>query len=224
VLRITLSAEETAAFDRRVRERARLAESAVMLLAAARLADAAVRARGHAPPQHVIPMPLSLDPKAGARRLFGNHLSMLMLALRRDELADERRALARLAEQQRSAVRDKLDLAMIAALDVARWLPGPAYRWLMGRPFHGELASLIFSNPGAVTIQAFAGLPVVSAYPLPTVVTPPGLQVIFSRFQGRLSASIVHAEGLLREDEAAAMPEALRAELLGEAAPGRGTV
>jgi hypothetical protein len=75
-----------------------------------------------------------------------------------------------------------------------------------------------------VTIKAFAGLPVIAAYPLPTVVTPPGLQVIFSRFGGRLSASIVHAGGLLPEDEAAAMPEALRSELLGEAAPGGGTV
>jgi len=215
VQRLWLSPDETAAFDRRVRERARLAETSLMVLAAARLADAALRARGHAPPRHVIPMPVSLDPKAGARRLLGNHLTMLMLALDRDDLADERRAVASLAEQQRAAVRDKLDLAMIAALDLARWLPTPAYRWLGEQPFRGELASLIFSNPGAVTLTSFAGVPVAAAYPLPTVVTPPGFQVIFSRHGGRLSASIVYAGGLLRDDEAQAMPEALRAELLG---------
>lgn len=216
VLRLTLSPDETQAFDRRVRERARLSESGLMILAAARLSDRALRARGVAPPQHVVPVPVSLDPKAGSRRLLGNHLTMLLLALRADELDDERRAIARLADQQRAAVREKLDLGMIAALDVARWLPTPAYRWLGEQPFRGELASLIFSNPGALSIAAFAGVPVTAAYPLPTVVSPPGFQVIFSRFAGRLSASLVASGGLLRDAEAAAMPDALRAELLGE--------
>jgi hypothetical protein len=216
VLRLTLSEDETRAFDRRVRERARLSDSSLMILASTRLADRALRARGLAPPQHVIPVPVSLDPKVGARRLLGNHLTMLLVSLKPDELADERLAVARLAEQQRAAVRDRLDLGMIAALDVARWLPTAAYRWLGEQPFRGELASLIFSNPGAMTIDTFAGVPVASAYPLPAVVTPPGFQVIFSRFGGRLSASIVHAAGVLRDAEAAALPDALRAELLGE--------
>ncbi|WP_438023491.1 hypothetical protein [Sorangium sp. So ce233] len=219
VHRLTLSADETRAFDLRVRQRARLAESSLMLIAATRLADRALVARGFAPPHHVIPLPLSLDPKAGSRRLFGNHLTMVLLSLGRDELHDDARAVARLAEQQRAMVRDKLDLAMVAALDLARWLPGPVYRWLGDQPFQGELASLIVSNPGAVTVERFAGLPVRSAYPLPAVVTPPGFQVIFSRFGGRLSASIVHGDGLLRPDEAAAMPAALRAELLGGPGP-----
>ncbi|KYG11042.1 hypothetical protein BE21_08950 [Sorangium cellulosum] len=225
VARLALSAEETRAFDLRVRQRARLAETSLMLIAAARLADRALVARGFAPPHHVVPLPLSLDPKGGARRLFGNHLTMVLLSLGRDELYDDARAVARVAEQQRAMVRDRLDLAMIAALDLARWLPGPVYRWLGDQPFEGELASLIVSNPGAVTVDRFAGLPVRSAYPLPAVVTPPGFQVIFSRFGGRLSASIVYGDGLLRPDEAAAMPGALRAELLGEpAAPAGGGV
>ncbi|WP_437314463.1 wax ester/triacylglycerol synthase domain-containing protein [Sorangium sp. So ce385] len=222
VARLALSAEETRAFDLRVRQRARLAETSLMLIAAARLADRALVARGFAPTHHVVPLPLSLDPKGGSRRLFGNHLTMVLLSLGRDELYDDARAVARVAEQQRAMVRDRLDLAMIAALDLARWLPGPVYRWLGDQPFEGELASLIVSNPGAVTVDRFAGLPVRSAYPLPAVVTPPGFQVIFSRFGGRLSASIVYGDGLLRPDEAAAMPGALRAELLGEPAPPAG--
>lgn len=222
VRRLELSEEETRAFDLRVRRQARLAETSLMVIAATRLADRALAARGFTPPQHVVPVPVSFDPKAGARRLLGNPLSMMMLSLQRDELFDDVRAVARLAEQQRAVIREKLDLGMLAALDVARWLPGPIYRWLGDQPFHGELASLIVSNPGALTIARFAGLPVVSAYPLPTVVSPPGFQVIFSRYGGRLSASIVHGAGLLRPDESAAMPGALRAELLGEAqsAPG----
>lgn len=219
VRRLLLSEGETRAFDRRVRERARLAETSLMLLGSARLNDRLLRARGAAPPRHVIPVPISLDPKAGARRLLGNHLSMLHFALDREELADERAAVARLAEQQRAAVREKLDLAMIAALDLARWLPGPAYRWLREQPFAGELASLIFSNPGPSALSSFAGVPAVDAYHVPAVAVPPGLQIIFSRFAGRLSATIVCSSGLLREDESAALPEVLRADLLTGAEP-----
>ncbi|WP_245678417.1 hypothetical protein [Chondromyces crocatus] len=144
---------------------------------------------------------------------------MLHFSLDRDDLADEHRAVVHLAEQQRVAIREKLDLAMLAALDLARWLPGFAYGWLRDSPFQGELSSMIFSNPGPMTITSFAGVPVADAYPLPTVVSPPGFQVIFSRFAGRLSASIVHTAGVLDEVEARTLPRALRADLLGEPAP-----
>ena len=219
VRRLVLSADETRAFDLRVRERARLAETSLMLLASALLLDRALAERGHAPPHHILPVPLSLDPKVGARRLLGNHLSMLHVSLDRDDLRDERRAVAHLADQQRNAVREKLDLAMLAALDLARWLPGVAYEWLRESPFRGELSSMIFSNPGPMTITSFAGVPVEDAYPLPTVVSPPGFQIIFSRHGGRLSASIVHAAGIFDDAEARALPLALRETLLGEPAP-----
>jgi diacylglycerol O-acyltransferase / wax synthase len=187
----------------------------VMLIAATRLADAALVRRGYAPSQHIVPVPLSLDPKAGATRMLGNHLTMMMLSLDREDLRDDLRGIAHLGDQQRAIVRQKLDVGMVAALDFARWLPARHYRWLSTRPFRGEMASLIFSNPGAVTIDSFAGRKVVDAYPLPAVVTPPGFQVIFTRFGGRLSAFLVYLDALLPAEEAARMGADLKADLLG---------
>lgn len=214
ILRVALTLEETRAFDQRVRQRAKLAETSVMVLAAARVADAAMVRRGYAPPHHLVPVPLSLDPKVGATRMFGNHLTMMMFSLDREDLRDESRAIARLAEQQRAVVRKKLDLGMIAALDFARYLPTAPYRWLSTRPFGGEMGSFIFSNPGAVTLERFAGLPVRDAYPVPTVVLPPGFQVIFTRFGGRLSAWIMTVDAVIGADEARGMADELKAELL----------
>jgi diacylglycerol O-acyltransferase / wax synthase len=212
--RVELTLEETRAFDQRVRQRAKLAETSVMVIAAARVADAAMVRRGYAPPHHLVPVPLSLDPKVGATRMFGNHLTMMMFSLDRDDLRDEARAIARLAEQQRAVVRRKLDLGMIAALDFARYLPTAPYRWLSTRPFGGEMGSFIFSNPGAVTLERFAGLPVRDAYPVPTVVLPPGFQVIFTRFAGRLSGWIMTVDAVIEPGEARGMADELRAELL----------
>lgn len=213
--RIRLSEDETRAFDLRVRQKAKLAETSVMVLASTRVYDGILRGRGLAPAQHLVPVPLSLDPKAGATRLFGNHLTMMTFALKRDDLADLGRAVATLGEQQRTIIRDKLDLGMLAALDFAKAAPAGIYHWFLTRPFGGEVSSFVFSNPGAVTLSSFAGLPVRDAYALPSVATPPGFHVIFSRHSGRLSALIGHVEGLLSAAEERAVAKQLRAELLG---------
>lgn len=215
VVRVHLTADETRAFDKRVRERAKLAETSVMVFASARLFDALVRGRGLAPAQHLVPVPLSLDPKAGATRMFGNNLTMMTFALRRDDLADLGRAVATLGEQQRAIVKEKLDVGMLASLDFAKVVPAGIYHWFLTRPFGGEMSSFVFSNPGAVSLTTFAGLPVNDAFALPSVATPPGFQVIFSRHGGRLSALVVFASGTLWPAEESSLAQQLRTELLG---------
>jgi hypothetical protein len=216
-IRLHLTVDETRAFDERVRRVARLAETSVMVLASARAVDDLMLARGFAPALHVVPVPLSLDPKGECGRLLGNHLTMMMLALDREDLRDEARAIAKLGDQQRAIVRQKLDLGMAAALDFARWLPRPVYELVADKPFRGEVASFVFSNPGAVAVPSFAGRAVVDAFPLPAAVSPPGLQLIFTRYAGRLSALVIHVEDAVAPWEARRLAESLRAELLGVA-------
>lgn len=215
VTRVRLTEDETKAFDRAVRERARLAESSVMVLASARVYDRILRGRGLAPAQHLVPVPMSLDPKVGAVRMFGNNLTMMTFALRRDDLGDTARAVASLAEQQRAIVRDKLDVGMLASMDFARAVPASIYHWFITRPFGGEVSSFVFSNPGAVGLSTFAGLPVRDAFALPSVATPPGFQIIFTRHGGRLAATAGHVEGVLSPAEERALASQIRAELLG---------
>jgi hypothetical protein len=212
-VRAVLTDAETQRFDARVRSIARLSETSVMLLAAARVVDRALQSRGFAPAQHIIPLPLSLDPKAGATRLLGNNLTMMLLSITRADLESEARGVAHLAEQQRHIVRNKLDTGMLAALNFAAMLPRPAYQWLADRPFHGEMSSLVCSNPGSLSIDAFAGVPVRDAYVLPAAVLPPGFQVIFTRFGGRLSAAIIYVDSVVSQGEAAMMAADLKGQL-----------
>lgn len=215
VERAWLSEAETASFDRRVREKAKLAETSVMVFASASLLDSVLRGRGLAPVQYLIPVPLSLDPKVGSGRMFGNNLTMMTFALGRDDLADLGRAVQSLAEQQRAIVKEKLDVGMLASLDLFRPVPSVFYHWFMTRPFGGEMSSLVFSNPGKTTLTTFAGVPVKEAYPLPGVTVPPGFQVIFTRSAGRLSAWIVFADGVLSEEERRGLAGKLTALLVG---------
>src|SRR5690606_9200426 len=87
--RLVLDEEVTRELYRSLRKRAKLADTSVILFAAARLLDRALAARGRYPEQLLVPVPLSLDAKKDSTRMLGNHLTMMMLSLGRDDLADE---------------------------------------------------------------------------------------------------------------------------------------
>lgn len=201
MVRVLLSPEETRAFDGFVRREAKLAEGLALVFVAARVLDGLLVGRGFSPSRVLTPLPVSLDPKGPSSRLFGNNVTMMMLDLGRDELASPLAAITSLAEQQRAIVREGIDVAMIAALSFARWLPRRAYEALTRRPFGGEMGSLVVSNPGAIPLTSFAGLAVCDAFPMPAATVPPGFQIIGSRHGGRLSLGAYFPAGLLTAEE-----------------------
>jgi hypothetical protein len=200
-VRVRFAQGETAQFYRSLRERAKLADTPVMLWAATRMIDRILGARGASPVHFLAPVPVTLDPPGERQRMFGNHLTMMMLELDRDDLGDEGRALGRLASQRREIVRDKLDVAMVAALAVARRMPARLYNWSSRRPFGGERSSLVLSNPGELAIDHFAGVKVSDAYTVPAALVPPGFQLIASRHGGCLSITVVFVDGAVSERE-----------------------
>lgn len=214
-LRLQLSERETAAFDMSLRARAKLADTSLIVWSAARLIDRLLAERGFSPPQQLVPLPLSLDPKRGAQRMFGNHLSMMMLSLSRAELRDEAAAVASLATQRRAIIRHKHDAAMLAGLRLAWPLPSPIFSWLMRRPFGGERSSLVVSNPGPIEIDEMFGVPVADAYGLPTALAAPGFQLIATRHGARRSFVMVYLDGLIERHELRAQLPQLRDDLLG---------
>lgn len=214
-LRIHLDAAETAAFDASLRSRAGLADTSLVLWAAARLFDGLMDRRGYSPPQHLVPVPLSLDPKNDRRRMFGNHLTMMFLALDRDDLRDEARAVASLARQRREIVRQKLDAGMIAAMGATAWMPWRFVDFVSRRPFRGVRSSFVLSNPGDLGLSTFQGQPIRDAFTLPMVLASPGFQVTSDRHGGRLSVMIAYREGLVDRAELEAARGRFVADLLG---------
>jgi hypothetical protein len=166
----------------------------------------------------LVPVPLSLDAKQDRDRMFGNHLTMMMLALDRDDLTDEARAVAHLAAQRRDIVRAKLDVAMLAALDMGGRLPARLYNWAACKPFGGERSSYVVSNPGELALPSFLGRPVRDAFSAPIVLARPGFQVIADRFRGRLSVLMVFRENIISESEVRSLLPSFERDLLGDAA------
>jgi len=213
-LRWRLTPGETTAFESSLRARAGLADTSLVLWAAARLLDRVMEARGYCPPRQVVPVPVSLDPKRGCERLFGNHLTMMLLGLEREELQDERAAVQSLARQRRHIVRGKLDVGMISAMRSTAWMPWRLVDHLSRRPFAGERSSFVLSNPGELPLTRLFDARVTDAVAVPTVPSP-GLMVTTDRFDGRRSILWSHREGLLSPRELRAQLPAFRRDLLG---------
>ncbi len=202
-MRVKLSEDETRAFYGSVRKRAKLADTSLMLWAAARMVDRMMQLRGFSPTRQLIPVPLSLDPKKGSKRMFGNHLAMMMMALDRDDLRDEATAVAHLAAQRRDIVRHKLDAGMLAAIRASRYAPRFVVDYLSKRPFGGERSSFVLSNPGGIEMSPLFEQPVRDVYAVPAVLPAPGFQVTVDGFAGQLSLLIMFREGYVGVDEVA---------------------
>ena len=216
-VRLRLSSEETTAFRRSLRKRSQLADTPVLLHAVSRLFDGLLATRGLCPPRLLIPVPVSFDSKRGCRRMFGNHVSMLMLTVDRDDIDSEARVVTSVARQRREIVRKRLDLGMLVALDLLRRAPDPLVEWVARRPFGGERCSTLLSNPGVLPIERFAGCEVVDALPSPVVLTAPGFMVVSSEHRGRLSLQLIYRRGYVRRGEVVERLGQLRHDLLGAA-------
>ncbi|MBW2528221.1 MAG: hypothetical protein JRI23_28855 [Deltaproteobacteria bacterium] len=213
-VRLCIDRDRTSAFDRALRSRAGLSESHLLTYGAARLVDRALGTHQVAVEQHTVVVPVSLDPARGSDRMFGNNLTMMMLELSREDLSDPDRALGSLAAQRREIIRQRLDLAFLVALDTARYMPGPVYSWFSQRPFGGERMSVLVTHPGAWDIDRFLGVRVRDAYPLPAVALPPGLQLVASRHDGRLSLTVSFVDTVIGTEQVRSLASDLEADVL----------
>jgi hypothetical protein len=87
---------------------------------------------------------------------------------------------------------------------------------LIKRQLRGEICSLFFGDAGPVdpALKTFHGARVDSLTHVPVVTVPPGLGVVFYRFNDQLQFTLVHSGGTLTDHEAADFASRLRDRLL----------
>lgn len=167
---------------------------------------------------YVVSFPVDLR-KIGTRfPVFGNQAGTLLYLFKQSEVTDLQSLVASFRAQTRAAVRDDLLFANACTLDLSRILPSWFYTRKIRQSLKGEIASLIFANPGPTfaALSAFMGLPVTRQFHVPAVVTPPGIGIVFYTFRKRLQMSLVFADGLLTAEEADAFVADIRGHLTGE--------
>lgn len=164
----------------------------------------------------VVSFPVNLR-KIGTRfPVFTNQAGTLLYEFQPHDLENFPSAVNAFKSQTQKAVVQDALFANLCLMDLSRVLPSWYYIKKTKQSMKGEIASLVFANPG----RAFSGLSrfmereVSYLHHVPTVVAPPGVGVIFSSFEGRLSMTLVWVEGVLDGKRADLLTAEIRTRLL----------
>ena len=173
---------------------------------------------GAATKSYILPMPVGLRPKGRIEPLFSNQVDMLMVQFLPEHLTSDTQAVAALKTQAVQALKENSISYGRKLAELFSFLPLPVFMLVLKHGLKGEICSLFFGDTAAVNpkLENFLGVAVENFTHIAAVTPSPGLGVIFYYFRGELRVTIVHAQTVLTENEAAEFSAALRRRLLAE--------
>ncbi len=165
---------------------------------------------------YVLPVPIGLRPKGERFPLFSNQITMMLHQFLPEQLGTLEEAASAVKSKNAEFLRDEHINPGIALAQMFRCLPLPLYMKIIKHGLGGEICSLFFGETGAVdaALKTFLGADIAGLVHVPAVTVPPGIGVVFYRFQDRLQFTLVHADGTLTDSEAGEFAVNLRGRLL----------
>ena len=166
---------------------------------------------------YCVPYAANLRRRKALSPLFGNQVSFLFAQAGRDLLRSRQRLFTHLREQNRAAIRQGLDHAMLPLMQAGSWLSLDKYgRIVRNSPSGRERSSFWFSYTGEMEPEpeAIAGCRVRGMYQVSQVSSPPGLGLLASIFRGRLVLSFNCINNQVQGDWLECLTQAMTAELL----------
>jgi len=165
---------------------------------------------------YVLSLPVNLRKKGTYLPVFSNQSTSLLYSFKAEDLLDFKTVVKHFKAQTQDAIKKDLIKANVSMMELSRFLPTWFYIKKVKQAMKGEIASLIFANPGPVYsgLSTFMEEKVDHLHHLPMIVTPPGLGVLFYQFSGKLYITLVYTEGILSREEAESFLNGIRIHLL----------
>ena len=166
---------------------------------------------------YCVPYAVNLRRRKALSPLFGNQVSFLFAQAGRDLLRSRQRLFSHLREQNRAAIRQGLDHAMLPLMQAGSWLSLDKYaRIVRNSPSGRERSSFWFSYTGEMEPEpeALADCRVRGMYQVSPVSSPPGLGLLASIFRGRLVLSYNCINNQVQGDWLERLTQAMTVELL----------
>ncbi len=186
----TLTGEETAAVWQLAKSLGGLDRNGFLLGA---LARACVRAWSPASWRTLrIPVPVSLRPPAWRGPVLGNWFTMVLLHVPVRRLESLEAATDACREAWRMALERGEDVATMALMSPAGWLPGWLARGFLDGPIlrDGATANTSYVELKTGARGTFLGQPLVRGAIASSILAPPGVAGVFSGCAGRLSVAV----------------------------------
>jgi len=166
---------------------------------------------------YCVPYAANLRRRKALSPMFGNQVSILFAQAGRDMVGSRELLFAHLRDQNRTAIRQELDHAMLPLMQAGSWLSLEKYgRIVRDSPGKRERSSFWFSYTGEMEPEplTIAGCRVHGMYQVSQVTAPPGLGLLASNFQGRLVLSYNSINNQIQADWLERLTQAMTAELL----------
>jgi len=169
----------------------------------ARAVAKVINSRNTGPSDMLVSLPVQRIANPSARPLFQNHMAAWSLLLGDQDLNELSTATKALYRSYASFMKRKLPTAMEALIKLNERCPSRFYLFPITHYLKGEICSLFHSHTGKVAAQteALFTKPILNAYHIPSVSTPPGIGIFFSERNSQLACTISWREGSLDADE-----------------------
>jgi hypothetical protein len=218
---ISFTAEETVRIDARCQQfNCGFRRSHFYLAASVRAVHAVARQRGNQDGAYLIPVPHDTRKRGANGPIFSNHLSILFYRIEPKFAGRIGDILGELSRQMTDQIRDRFPESCMAALEMFKPLPVWYYLRHLGKPTRGKIATFSFSDSGdtCAGLKELWGAPIEDVTHLVPSWRPPGLTVVFLRFNNRLSGLISSVDDCLTPAELDRMESDVRQALLEETA------
>jgi hypothetical protein len=185
----------------------------------ARAVAEVIRSRDAEPPDILLTLPIQRIPNPSARPLFQNHMVAWSLLLPHQSLDGLATAAMALYRSYGSFRKRDLPVAMEALTKLSERCPSRFYLLPIKHYLKGEICSLFHSHIGnlAAHTETLFTRPILNAWHVPSVSTPPGIGVFFSERKARLTCTLSWREGSLNTTELVTLRQQLLADLGVEA-------
>jgi len=174
------------------------------------------RARGQENPIALALTPMQVASPA-KRPVFRNHISSAMAAIPATEVDDLESGVGAIQKRLAKFAFGDLRNGLAAMLEFMRHVPPALYLCVPRLHFRGRFASFFQSYTGefAPGVDTLAGARILNGYNLPSVSSPPGTGMFFSRSRGRFCAVISYRREVVSDTELDIMEASIKADLLG---------
>lgn len=150
-----------------------------------------------------IAVPLNRRPTSHKNVLLANFLSFVYFHKQDAAMSEVKKLSASFNSQLIEQARRKLPEKFISLMELFRFLPPIIYRLWMNLPTRGESATFAFSllNNSCLENKMFMGFPVLDVVHYPPVISPPGLNIVFTEFQAQLKIIISFDENRITKSQ-----------------------
>ena len=165
---------------------------------------------------YFIAVPLDRRNQANKNVLLANYISFLFFNLKPGELKSVKDTAQSISSQMISQARKKLPEKFSALMEIFRFIPAPLYNAFIELPGNGNSNTFAFSMLANSMLEnnSFMGLPVLDVTHYAPVISPPGLNIVFTEFNGRLKIMFSFDENRIKREQVKALMNTIKKNLL----------